>query len=74
MAILKSKDIQKLSANDKKQKLKDLRLELVKANVSANKSGGKTKEIKRAISRLLTSMNREKLNKSAKGKEALKKQ
>lgn len=65
MAVLKSKDIHKMSLEDIKKKLQDLRLELAKAAVAANKSTSKTKEIKRAISRLIT------INKSK--QEALKK-
>lgn len=65
MAIIKKKEIAKMSSTEKKEKLKDLKMELVKSNVAANRSGSKTKEIKRAISRLLTSMNAEKINKPA---------
>ncbi|MCH7568249.1 MAG: 50S ribosomal protein L29 [Nanoarchaeota archaeon] len=54
MAILKAKDIKRMDKKTRNEKLKDLRLELIKANVSANKTNAKTKEIKRAIARLLT--------------------
>jgi ribosomal protein L29 len=54
MAILKPKDIRKMNSKESEGKLKDLRLELIKANVTANRSSAKTKEIKRAISRLIT--------------------
>ncbi len=54
MAILRSKEIEKMSDKDRKEKLKELRMELVKANVTANKTNAKTKELKRAVSRLLT--------------------
>lgn len=54
MAILKSKDICKMDRKEIESKLKDLRMELIKANVSANKTNAKTKEIKRAIARLKT--------------------
>jgi len=57
MALLKYKDALKMNDKDRDQKMKDLKMELVKANVSANKAGAKTKEIKRAISRLLTISN-----------------
>ncbi len=68
MAVLRAKDAQKMSQKDRNEKLEELKLELVKANVTANRAKAKTKEIKRAISRLLT------INKSALiGKEALKK-
>jgi len=55
MAILKSKEIAKMSDKEKQEKLQDLRLELIKANVAANKSGKiKIKEIKRTIAKILT--------------------
>ena len=42
---------------EQEDKLKELRLELIKANVAANKTGKiKIKEIKRTIARLLTIM------------------
>ena len=66
MALLKFKDIAKMSTKDREEKLRDLRLELVKAGVTANKANAKTKEIKRAISRLITfnkSPKQEELNK-----------
>jgi len=55
MAILKSKDIVKMNAKDMDEKVKDLRIELIKSRV-ANKKGGKstTREIKRTIAKLLT--------------------
>ncbi|MBU0761158.1 MAG: hypothetical protein KJ600_04405 [Nanoarchaeota archaeon] len=66
MAILKSKEIAKMTARERDSKLKDLKMELVRANVAANKTNAKTKEIKRAISRLNTFMKSEKFNKSLK--------
>ncbi|MEM4259471.1 MAG: hypothetical protein QXS38_01765 [Candidatus Pacearchaeota archaeon] len=65
MALLKNKEIAKLPQKEREEKLKELRVELIKASVTANKANAKTKEIKRAISRLIT------FNKSV--KEALKK-
>ena len=62
MAILKSKEINKMTEKDRKDKLKELKLELIRANVTANKTNAKTKEIKKAISRLFTY----KFNKSSK--------
>lgn len=73
MAILKSKEISKMPLKEKQEKLKELKMELVKANVTANKTNAKTKEIKRAISRLLTSMKSEKFDKSSKEGELNKK-
>ena len=65
MALLRSDEIRKMNKKDREGKLEELKLELVKANVTANKASAKTKEIKRAIARLIT------INKSF--KEALKK-
>jgi len=54
MAVLKYKDITKMGDKALEEKLKDLRLEIVKANVNANKTNAKTKEIKKAIARIIT--------------------
>ncbi len=54
MAIIKSKDIKKMTDKERESKLTSLKMELVKANVAANKTNAKTKEIKRAIARLKT--------------------
>lgn len=55
MAILRSKEISKMSQKDKEEKLKELKMELTKANVAANKTGKiKIKEIKRTIAKILT--------------------
>ena len=54
MAILKTKDIIKMDQKSKDEKLKDLRMELIKASVANNKTNAKTKEIKRTIARILT--------------------
>lgn len=67
MTLLRFKDIAKMPEADRKEKLKELRFELVKSGVAANRTNAKTKEIKRAISRLMTL----KLNKSS--EEELKK-
>ena len=61
MAVLKTKDIVALSAEERKKRIDELRLELVKANVTANKTNAKTKELKRALARLLTVQKTEKL-------------
>ena len=59
MTALKFKDITKLSGTEKDEKLKELRLELIKKNVVANKASKiKAKEIKKAIARLLTSQSK----------------
>ena len=60
MSVLKFKDIEKMDKKTLDGKLKDLKMELVKANVSANKTNAKTKEIKKAIARIFTFTNRRK--------------
>lgn len=57
MAVLRQKDLMKMDDKERKSKLNDLKLELIKANVTANKQNAKTKEIKKAIARLLTHEN-----------------
>lgn len=55
MAILKTKDIRKMSPKEIEDKMKELKMELIKEKVSAAKGGKlKSKEIKRTIARLLT--------------------
>ena len=54
MALLKIGEIKKMSKKDREEKLKELRFALIKGSVTANKANAKTKEIKRAIARLLT--------------------
>jgi len=57
MAILRSKNIAKMTQKERESKLKELKLELIKANVTANKSGKiRIKELKRTIAKLLTFM------------------
>lgn len=54
MAILKSKDIKKMTEEEKKEKLKELELELIKARANVSKGGKiRIKEIKRTIARML---------------------
>ncbi|MBT4166304.1 50S ribosomal protein L29 [archaeon] len=55
MAILKAKDIAKMNDKERNEKIKDLKMELVKNKIDAGK-GGKMqgKEIKRTIARLHT--------------------
>ncbi|MDD5192313.1 MAG: 50S ribosomal protein L29 [Candidatus Nanoarchaeia archaeon] len=60
MAVLKFKDIEKLSENEREEKIKELKMELIRNKGSA-KTKTNIKEIKRAIARVLT-FNR--LNKS----------
>jgi ribosomal protein L29 len=58
MALLRYKEVTKMTEKDRETRLKELRTELVKANVTANKQTAKTKELKRAIARLLTFSNK----------------
>ena len=68
MAKLKFKDISKMSDKEKEEKIKELKLELAKANVTANRASSNTKELKRALARLHTmeKSSRDKLNESDK--------
>lgn len=55
MAILKAKDIKNMKKDEKDKKMKELKLELIKSQGKAVQGGSiKTKEIKKAIARLLT--------------------
>ena len=54
MAIIRKQDLKKLGTQERESKLKDLKNELVRAQVTAHKATAKTKEIKRPIARLLT--------------------
>ena len=65
MAIIKNKDIVKMNAEEKKNKLDELRIELLKCG-SGSKTKGKInpKEIKRTIARILTSNKLNKVNKT----------
>lgn len=58
MAILRSKDIVKMTEKETAEKINDLRIEMIKARVTSKK-GGKSnlKEIKRTIAKLLTAQN-----------------
>jgi len=54
MAILKAKDIAKMSTTEIDEKKKELGLELVKSRITTKKTGKGTREIKRTIARLMT--------------------
>lgn len=71
MAKLKTKDIQKMSKEDKMKKINELKLEMVKARVEATKAGtSKIKEIKKTIARILTLNHQENKNsEKAEGKK-----
>lgn len=54
----KYKEIQNMKKEDKEEKLKELKFELIKKGVQANKANKiKAKEIKKAIARLLFSLH-----------------
>ncbi|NCO11538.1 hypothetical protein CO038_04050 [Candidatus Pacearchaeota archaeon CG_4_9_14_0_2_um_filter_39_13] len=57
MTLLRYKELEKMDKKTVDGKLKDLKMELARANVAANKQNAKTKEIKKAISRILTFTN-----------------
>lgn len=53
--ILRKKEIARMDEKERLEKIKDLKMELVKSQVASNKGGKiKIKEIKRTIARLLT--------------------
>jgi len=54
MTLLKYKDIAKMPEKERNEKMKELKIQLIKAGVTANRTNGKTKEIKKAISRIIT--------------------
>ncbi len=56
MAVLKAKDIKDMKKEEKEKKVKELKLELIKSRAKASAQGAssKTREIKKAIARLLT--------------------
>jgi len=55
MAIIKLSEIKKMSDKEREEKIRELRIELIKSRVNLAK-GGKTKirEIKKTVARLLT--------------------
>lgn len=55
MEILKSKNIEKMSKKEMKDKIKELKIELIKESVNLAKGGKiKIRKIKRTIARLMT--------------------
>jgi len=60
MAIIRKKEIQRLSENELKEKLEELELELLRMKVQKGQAMGvskKIKEIKRTIARINTQLN-----------------
>ena len=59
MTRLKTKDIRKMDNQEKVKRIDELKLEMIKAKVSASKSGNsKAKEIRKTIARIFT-LNKE---------------
>jgi len=54
MTILKAKDIGKMTSVERKDKIKELKIELIKSKVGNKKAQLSTREIKKTIARLLT--------------------
>ena len=55
MATLKASEIMKMGHEERKKKMEELRIETVKARVSAAKTGSsKIRQIKKLIARILT--------------------
>jgi ribosomal protein L29 len=57
--MLKMKEVEKMDVKTRKTKIEELKMELSRANVAANKANSKTKEIKKAIARIITFNRRE---------------
>ena len=57
MTLLRMNDVVKMDAKERQAKIQELKLSLVKSQVTAHKATAKTKEIKRALARLLTFNN-----------------
>lgn len=55
MTVLKMEDIKKMNAKERKEKLRELHIALVQSRLHASQGKNKkTKEIKKAIARILT--------------------
>lgn len=54
MALLKMDEIRKMNAKERVEKINELKLELIKSGIKSHKASQKTKEIKKALARLLT--------------------
>ncbi len=54
MTVLRYTDVIKLTEKERQEKLYELYFELIKTTGAIQKKGAKTKEIKKAIARLLT--------------------
>lgn len=62
MPTLKFKDIKKMNEKERGEKLKELKMELVKSRINASRNkGARTRDIKKIIARILTLNNQIKL-------------
>jgi ribosomal protein L29 len=52
--VLGADEIKKMDLKTRKEKYNELKLELVKSGIKAHKASTKTKEIKKALARILT--------------------
>lgn len=69
MAIIKKQEMKKMNEKDRLEKIKDLKMELIKEKVNISKGGKiKIKEIKKTIARLLTYNNINRINKPVENK------
>ena len=62
MAILKFKELKKMSKGEVEVKFKELKMELVKSRINASRNkGARTRDIKKIIARIMTLNNQTKL-------------
>jgi ribosomal protein L29 len=54
MAVLTVKQIKEMKDDEKEKKLKELKIELIKSKVNQGQGSSKSKQIKKAIARILT--------------------
>ena len=60
MAVLKNKDAITLNKEERMEKIKELKIELIKKSAPSGKGGKvRNKEIKKALARLLTQQHKE---------------
>jgi ribosomal protein L29 len=52
--VIKTKDLKRMSKEEREKKLQELKMELIKSKVASQKSGAKVKEIKKMIAKILT--------------------
>jgi len=60
MAILRKKEIKNMAVQELQDKLKDLKMELMKLNAqrATRQSSGKIREVKRTIARIYTTLKK----------------